>query len=127
VAALKANRNRFLKQDHETEGWEQIDDEDAKEKVSHRFRSRSRAPSSTTVSSANNSQHGGSGNGLVAPTLAQLLQRATETTNMVVVEEQENGYPLPAMMQRAASPSTTSQNEDTESYTDLLRDSLTED
>jgi hypothetical protein len=127
VVALKANQNRFLKQDDETEGWEEIDDEDAKEKVSHCFRSRLRASSSTTVGSTHNSQHTrGSRNGLVAPTQEQLLQRATETTSMVVVQQQ-NGYSLPAMTQRATSLSTTSQNEYTESYIDLLRDALTED
>jgi hypothetical protein len=83
MVALKANQNRFLKQDDETEGWEEIDDEDAKEKVSHCLRSQLRAPSSTTVGSTNHSQDTkGSRNGLGSPTQEQLLQRATETTNM---------------------------------------------
>jgi hypothetical protein len=124
VVALKASRNRFLKQDDETEGWEEIDDEDAKEKVSHCFRSRLRVPSKDT----SNSQYRGRGNGLVPFTQEQLLQRATATTNhSMVVVQQQNGYQLPAMMHRAASSTTTSQNEDTESYMDLLRDALTED
>jgi hypothetical protein len=52
VKAMQANGNRFLKQDNEAECWEEVDDEVAKDKVCHCFRSRSRvAKSSSTATS----------------------------------------------------------------------------
>jgi hypothetical protein len=50
VAAFNANGNHFLKQDGETEVWEEIQDEVAKEKVNHCFRSRFKVLSSNTTS-----------------------------------------------------------------------------
>jgi hypothetical protein len=50
VAAFNANGNHFLKQDDETECWEEINDEVAKEKVNHCFRSRLKVLSSSTTS-----------------------------------------------------------------------------
>jgi hypothetical protein len=49
VAAFNASGNHFLKHDDKDEIWEAIDDEVAKDKVSHCFRSSPRAPSSLSI------------------------------------------------------------------------------
>jgi hypothetical protein len=50
VAAFNATGNHFLKYSHKNEFWEEIDDEVAKEKVAHCFRSSPRVPSSLSTS-----------------------------------------------------------------------------
>jgi hypothetical protein len=106
VAAFKANGNHFLKQDDASECWEEINKEDAKEKVSHCFRSRSKIllSSRTSFCSPGNFQHQLDTSGRAGQLLA-----ATANTHLV-----RNGYQtLLAMMHTAASPPSTAQNVDT--------------
>jgi hypothetical protein len=57
VAVFNASGNHFLRRDYTNECWEAIDDEHAKEKVAHCFRSSTRVPppSSSSSSSASTS------------------------------------------------------------------------
>jgi hypothetical protein len=85
VKAMQANGNRFLKQDNEAECWEEVDNEVAKDKVCHCFRSRSRVLKSSSTAT--------SGEDLPAYRLGNVDHIIDRSHQLPIVKLQASGFP----------------------------------
>jgi hypothetical protein len=107
VLAMKANGNRFLRQNGVKECWEEVDTEVAKEKVCHCFRSqtarRIRSSSSTKPSFSSNSSAPAAAGFPQTYTAAALSGGPIVQFPFHAMEQQKNS-PAPTM---TISPSTT--------------------